>query len=306
MAPTALKWEPPHERQVDSKIPVSHILEGHAFEPIARKTGFHFMMPALATKMPVTVVMTATIHPPQNVPALTRVDPRLRLEDYRQALRFYMAVPNHFVDRILFIDNSNADLSVLQRMVDKEAQSKRVELISFDGNDHPPEFGKGYGEFKLLDMGLAKSQLIRERIERTLWKVTGRLRVLNLTALIESAPTTCSIYCDLRNVPIIGNSMGGNRWMDLRLFSCTLAGYDCFMRDEYLHLKASECRSPEFYFFDRLVQHVRSGEVIPRFRVQPNIAGFGGHRNVDYQKGSYRVKNTVRAIGRKVTPWLWL
>ena len=264
------------------------------------------MTSALARKEPCTVVMTATITPPRNVPLLSRGDPRLRLEDYRQALRFYMAMPNHFVDGILFIDNSNADLSDLQRMVDAEANGKRVELISFDGNDHPPEFGKGYGEFKLLDFGLARSELVRRRAECLLWKVTGRLRVLNLAALIESTPRACSIYCDLRSVPIIGNSMGGNRWMDLRVFSCTLAGYDRFMRDAYPRLKRGECRSPEFYFFDKLVRYVRSGDVVPRFRVQPNIAGFGGHRNVDYQRGSYRAKNVVRAIGRKVAPWLWL
>jgi hypothetical protein len=129
------------------------------------------MTPVLATKEPATVVMTATITPPQNAPALTRVDPRLRLEDYKQALRFYMAVPDHLVDRILFIDNSNADLSDLQRIVDAEAHDKRVELISFEGNDHPPEFGKRYGEFRLLDVSLAKSELIRERIECSLWKV---------------------------------------------------------------------------------------------------------------------------------------
>jgi hypothetical protein len=57
--------------------------------------------------------------------------------------------------------------------------------------------------------------------------------VLNLAALIESAPTTCSIYCDFRNVPMIGNLLGEeSRSMDLRVFACTIAGYDRFMRNE--------------------------------------------------------------------------
>jgi hypothetical protein len=55
-----------------------------------------------------------------------------------------------------------------------------------------------------------------------LWKVTGRLRVLNLEKLIATAPERYDFYCDLRSVPLIGERLGGNHWMELRTFSCTV------------------------------------------------------------------------------------
>ena len=166
------------------------------------------------------------------------------MQDYCEALEFYLrSIPSRYLDRILFVDNSNTDLSPLQRLVESVEHDKRVELISFDGNRYPPEYGKRYGEFKLLDHGLANCGFVADT--DVLWKVTGRLRVLNLVKLIESAPAEFLFYCDLRDVPFIGNTFGGNQWMDLRLFACTVEGYDRFMRGRYPELRNHGSFGPE-------------------------------------------------------------
>lgn len=250
------------------------------------------------------LVMTATITPPPGAPELARRDPQVRLADYCEALRFYLSLSDSVLHKIVFLDNSDTDLSDLEEAARTVEHHKRVELITFQGNDHPPEFGKGYGEFRLLDHGLSRSTLL-EPSDRV-WKVTGRLRVLNLERLILTAPTDYQIYADLRRVPLIGESLGGNNWMDLRVFSWANGGYDTYLRDQYEHLGPELLIAPEQYFFKVMRDAGAPGEVVPRFRVQPDVAGYGGRLNVDYKGGSYRYKNALRRGARRVAPWLWL
>jgi hypothetical protein len=46
--------------------------------------------------------------------------------------------------------------------------------------------------------------------------------------------------------------------------------------------------------------------IVPRFRIQPTFAGYGGHRNMDYRGPACRRKEVIRSIGRRFVPWLWL
>ncbi len=255
-------------------------------------------------KRPAVLLMTATITPPCDAPELARNDAGLRLADYCEALRFYLTVPDHIVNKIIFVDNSDSDLSALEAIVSDVPHHKKVELIKFQGNDHPPEFGKGYGEFKLIDYGITHSTLLDP--DDLIWKVTGRLRVLNLSQMITTAPLHYNIYCDLRHVPMIGDRFGANEWMDLRIFSCSKTGYELYIRDCFELLKTELIGSPELYFFKILKAADKSAGIVPRFRVQPNIAGFGGRLNVDYQNKSYLRKNMLRRLVRRVAPWIWL
>ena len=122
----------------------------------------------------------------------------------------------------------------------------------------------------------------------------------------ESAPENYGIYCDLRNVPFIGNRLGGNQWMDLRLFSFTVRAYDQYLRERYLELRHDLIGTPEFYFYQLMTQTEVSKSVVPRFVIQPKIAGYGACYNANYQDVSHRAKNVIRACSRRMTPSLWL
>ncbi|MBZ4218579.1 MAG: hypothetical protein LAC69_00095 [Chlorobium sp.] len=256
------------------------------------------------TRRPIALLMTATLTPPSGTPELARNDAKLRLLDYCEALRFYLTLPDDILEKIIFIDNSDSDLSALEAVGSEVPHKKKVELIKFQGNDHPPEFGKGYGEFKLIDYGITHSTLLSP--EDLVWKVTGRLRVLNLSQLIDTAPLDYNLYCDLRHVPMLGDQFGANEWMDLRVFSWSNIGYEHYIRDRFELLKTELIGSPERYFFKLLKAAKKSAGIVPRFRIQPNIAGFGGRLNVNYQNNSYRYKNGLRRVGRLVAPWIWL
>jgi hypothetical protein len=137
-------------------------------------------------RSPTAIVMTATITPNANTPLLARSEPQLRMEDYKTALKFYLSCSNKLIDRIVFIDNSNTDLAPLTEIVRLSSTDKKVDLISFDGNDHPVQYGKGYSEYRLLDYGLGNTKLLKDF--DTFWKVTGRLCVTNIEHLIKTAP----------------------------------------------------------------------------------------------------------------------
>ena len=260
--------------------------------------------------MPAVLVMSATITPPEGVGELARRDPGVRLADYCSALAFYLSTPSECIDRVVFVENSNSDVTPMEEVSASVPHDKQVEIISFNGNDHPWEYGRAYGEMKLLDYGLTHSKLISR--DDVLWKVTARLRVLNIAKLVASSPSGYDFYCDLRDAPIIGHRLGRNKWMELRIFSCTVDAYHTLFFDLYRDLRVGtmgdDVKSPEEYLFRQLMGEREKGslDIVPRFRVQPYFAGYGGHLNVNYETGSYRVKHCVRQLARRIAPELWL
>lgn len=249
------------------------------------------------------LILTATITPPGGVPQLVRTDPQARLNDYLDALAFYMSLPEKYVGRILFVDNSLSDISRLHEMIDIAGQRSRVVLHTFSGLDHPPSYGRGYGEFKLLDHAIDHIDELAPQWnhpDARIWKVTGRYKVRNLSRLIRSAPQR-DLYCDLKNKP--------QPWMDLRVFQTTLRGYRNFFYNirESLREDVSH-RSPEIFFREhvgRILQdHPRM--VAPRLRVEPYVDGLRGSDNRNYSTGRNMMKFTLRSVMRNVLPGLWI
>lgn len=247
------------------------------------------------------LLMTATISPPPG--AVARSDLAQRLADYLAALEFYLSLPSETVDRVVFVDNSAGDTTAVEALARRVAHDKAVEIISFAGNDHPVQYGKAYGEFKLIDYGLATSQLARA--DDVFWKVTGRLRLTNLAEIAAALPRPCDLACDLRNVPFVGSgTLSGSRNMDLRAFACSMQGYQGLFEG----LWRERTTGFDAGFFYGVVKAAFDGayRIVPRFPVQPRFAGASGRHNRQYDAGLQALKTDVRAVMRRVLPWLWL
>jgi len=224
------------------------------------------------------------------------------MNDYLSSLQFHLSLPSRLFNRLIFVDNSATDLSPLEELVTSTSHEKLVELISFSGNDHPPAYGKAFGEFKLLDFALSHTSLLSER--DTFWKINGRLRCLNIGDIMGSAPRTYDLMCDLHNVQTFGLGRCPFRpWMDLRLFSCTVSAYDRLFRGTYEAVKSEF--SP-WYLYQVALDARSYLEIVPRFPRQPHIAGFSGRFDTDYDSGSPRVKRLVRGVLRRTFPRVWL
>ena len=259
--------------------------------------GANVRLPA-NNKQATALLMTATISPPAG--AVARSDSAIRLQDYMECLGFYLQAPS--IHRILFVDNSASDLSTIERLVRSIRHDKVVELISFDGNDYPLAYGKAYGEFRLIDFGLMHTQILDEN--DTFWKVTGRLRFLNLATMIASVSCQYDVLCDLHNFPLVGTGkLFNNRWMDLRVFSCSIRGYRTLLQGKYKNLGS---RMNQNTLYD-VVRSANNGlRVIPRFPIQPILGGVSGRHNRDYLKGFQRVKTVLRIGARKIAPFVWI
>jgi hypothetical protein len=247
------------------------------------------------------LLLTATISPPPGVPRLQKTNPIQRLQDYISALSYYAPFIPSTLDSIVFVENSNSDLESLKSIVAQKKIAERVEFIGFDGLDYPPSFGRGYGEFKLIDFAMKHSTIIQLATSHDrIWKVTGRYVVVNFAEILETAPSDFHIYCDVKNWPM--------HWMDLRMLAWSKEGYQKVFEGKYNLLNQHDHGlSPEIVMRRVLDDsfHV-CPDVYPRFRTLPFISGTRGMNDARYDKGINYFKYLVRANVRKIAPLFWV
>lgn len=244
------------------------------------------------------LLMTATIAPDAEAPAHTQFDPAERLAQYQAALSHYLtsSIPDL---KILFVDNSASPLDALETVA---RQSGRTAHFYSYKSPVPPAYGKGRGEMELIATALNHFRTeISE--DEPVWKITGRLIVENLDALIATQPAGFSLYADCRDVPLIGEALGGNQWIDTKLIAFTPTGFRTLIQHDW----PDENFTVEKLLYQRLkpVLHSRK-DIVPRFRLQPEFVGTSGGSGKNYRSIGNRTKSTVRRAARSVTPWLWL
>jgi len=224
--------------------------------------------------MKCVVLMTATITPPKDALSLKRIDPNQRENDYAEALKYYLSIPEQYVNKIIFAENSNSDLSRLKKLVNDTPHNKIVEFIEYpDGNNFPPYYGRGYGEQKLIDYAVDNSKILTE--EDVIWKVTGRYKLLNIIKLIKTQPKEFSIYCDLRKYRIT--------IADTRTYAFTLQGYRKYLYNKYHKLKLQDklndsknIMASEFAWFNLIYANLYDQLIIPKLKYVPYFDGIVG------------------------------
>lgn len=102
-------------------------------------------------------------------------DKEERKKQYIKSVKFYLENTGY---RIVFCDNSGEDVGSLKEMV----TDSRIEFLSFRGNDYDKSFGKGYGEYGIIQYAFQHSRFIGEAT--IVVKITGRLIVNNLVEVI--------------------------------------------------------------------------------------------------------------------------
>ena len=252
------------------------------------------------------LLLTATITPKSGVPNLKRNDPLLRIQDYVDAFEYYLTQVGKAIDCIIFVENSNSDISQLQTIVDNQGLANKVEFIVFNGLDYPVHYDRGYGEFMLLDYGMANSQLIRNlpHTETVIWKVTGRYIIQNLAQIISSQPTHFDLYCNCRNYP--------KYWVDTYAIAWTPEGYETCLRDVFHRLKTNVPGIPKGIAAEELLRSwleqrfiKKYATVIRRFRITPSVKGIRGADNREYSTNEtwkYNLRNSFK----KLFPWIWI
>lgn len=248
---------------------------------------------------PNAVLLTATVAPPSDARNLARRDVQQRLQDYLQAFDFYLAeLRNGAFDALVLCENSGFDLEPFAAKARAAGLEQRVELIEHSGLDHPARYGRGYGEFKLVDHAMQHSGLIASLGGQVqVWKVTGRYRVRNLAQLVATQPMQADLYCHCRNYPL--------RWLDMYLMRWNRRAYQRLIRGVYRSLRQDETSSSAEQHFRALVdRHAGGLRIVRRFAHVPLVEGVRGFDSGDY--GSMRRRYLARAIVHRIAPWIWI
>jgi len=104
-------------------------------------------------------------------------DVQTRIKQYYEAFDFYLETTNY---NILIVENT------LFKIDQKYLKNERIEYLTFDGNNFDKNLGKGYGEALIIDHAIKKSSFLRSEFLKSIVKITGRLKVLNIKMLLDS------------------------------------------------------------------------------------------------------------------------
>lgn len=249
------------------------------------------------------LAMTATIIPAANA-GVKRSDPRVRLEDYKRALRFWLGYDHPAAARILFLENSGADLSELEAIAATENPlQKPVEFLSIPGNEIPEGRNYGYTEMQLLDEGLAQSRLRRETTH--LVKATGRLtfpalgKAIDLIERRNGGPPELMVECRKLGFPRRGYDAF------TQLFVCSHRFYDGVLRDSRDEMNSTEIRLLEHLIFRKVIPFKGHSGCYLRFPCNIEPVGYSGFKSRSYRTPQAAIAQTVRSVLRVVAPGYW-
>jgi hypothetical protein len=249
------------------------------------------------------LVITACIDPSGGPARVVRADPAVRLEDYRAALRYWLAHPDRRLRDILFLENSGYSLDALREIARSENPlNKQVEFVSMRCNNFPEKTGHGYAELQMLDEGLPQSKLAA--VAKYLIKVTGRLTFPDLPRLLDRLPDEYLFAVDSRNSVKFTRVPQVFVTTQLMIFSAEfyrteLAG----IREQML---SRNILCIENLFWDKLIPYRGRNGAILRWPVNVDPVGIAAHWEFDYRSGRKRLLSAARAVARVVTPWWWV
>ena len=244
------------------------------------------------------ILLTATISPPSNAKNLAVVDKNLRMQQYLSAFEFYLQqLQKKCFSQIVFVDNSGSDCSSLNRLVVENNLSNQVEIISYSGLDYPFIYGRGFGEFKLVEYAMLNSRIILSADEdAAIWKITGRYIVTNLALIIKGNPIKADFYCHCRNYPML--------WIDLYILKWKKSAYPKFLSKIYLQLKEGDDAESSEQKFRKIVDiNLANINMIKRFNTIPQLVGIRGYDNQPYQN---TYKQQIRRIFNTLFPFIWI
>jgi len=245
------------------------------------------------------LVMTATILPAANA-GVKRADPRVRLEDYKQALRYWLAYTHPAAERILLLENSGAELTELEAIArDENPLGKPVEILSVPGNQIPEGRNYGYTEMQMLDEGLALSRLRRETTHMV--KVTGRLVFPSLGKALDRIQKPFELMVECRKLGFPRRGYDANT----QIFVCSHGFYHGELRNSKELMNSTDIRLLEHLIFRRVISFKGLPGYYLRFPVNIEPVGYSGFKSRSYNSSGSSITRAIRAALRVIAPEYW-
>jgi hypothetical protein len=245
------------------------------------------------------LVMTATIVPAENA-RVRRADPKLRLEDYKQALRYWLHYEHPAADRILLLENSGADLSELRAIAAEEnPRGRPVEILSVPGNRIPEGTNYGYTEMQMLDEGLAISQLRKQTTHMI--KVTGRLTFPAIGKALDKIGKPFELMVECRKLGFPRRGFDAST----QIFVCSHEVYDRVLRDSKKDMNSTDVRLLEHLIFRKVIPFKGRPGIYLRFPCNIEPVGYSGFKSRSYNSPKAAFTRAIRAALRVIAPGYW-
>ena len=126
--------------------------------------------------MEVILLLTACIKP--------NVTDYIATSNYMERQNMYINALNSYISntnfKIIFVENSGTDIKNAINV-----NSDRVEFLTFNSKPTIPERSRSYKEMEILEYAFENSKFLKND-ELIIVKITGRLKLLNINAIINS------------------------------------------------------------------------------------------------------------------------
>jgi hypothetical protein len=232
------------------------------------------------------LIIPSTIH--VSAPNTALLDPNQRLTQYLDAISFFIKTSP--LTKIIVCDNSGyhypGSLVSLAGFYGKE-----IELLSFVGDkDQVIKCGKGYGEGEILKYALSNSMLIRE-VDGFL-KVTGRLKVLNVAALLQKSDSRKNYFMPVSLLrPRFMVPLAARSCVDTRVYYTTRDFFSQVLLDAYQNVSDETIHFLEHAYYSAIAS---SPSRVQCFPVAPEIIGISGSNGWNFHERSRLKKIMVR------------
>lgn len=186
------------------------------------------------------LVITSCISPNREVPFLTVNNSDERRAEYEETIRW--AISDSPFTEIVYADNSGCGLEFFHDYTRlAETKNKKLELLSFSTADNYIRYGKGYGEGSIIEYAINHSRLIRENKEQYFFKITGRLKIENISGMMA--------HWDLKKVYLFRNYPLYDM-LDTRFYGMPIAIYKKYFMKAYTRVNDKELNYLEKIFYE--------------------------------------------------------
>lgn len=221
------------------------------------------------------LILTATIDP-GDMPDLVRKNVDTRLDDYKKSFNFW--IKKKTIKKIIFIENSNYDLSCFHELA-RNQKDKEIEILSTNLNStFDKKLGKGYGQFLCLNEVFQKSTIAKKT--NYFIDVTGRHCVSNFEEILRDIGANNSdIYINLSD---------NLKFSDTNIY----AGSKNFFIN-YVVPETSKTDDSQYNIFEHCVakavlKAVSNGYSLSKTPIYPIIDGYIGTNGKKYKQNIFK------------------
>ena len=218
------------------------------------------------------ILLTACINP-NGMPFTALTKQEERKKQYVDAIHYYLSTTKL---KIVFVENSGTDVSDFFL---ENIKAGRLECLTFQGNQNKLR-GKGYGECEIIEYAIANSRLLRLDRNNQIAKITGRLVVRNINAIIMIH----NLLFSRKTVLFAINS--DLTFPDSR---CVIAPKSFFVK--FINMKEKINDSIGYYFEHALLDTIKAeyNYSYSPFFIQPDIEGMSGSTGELYNTDSHNM-----------------